>query len=107
MSINNEFNPANFNYQDSSKLSEYIEHINKKNLINKKTLSINNKWLIINQKVLELSEIDSKNELETAIKKLESLRNEVILEIQNSEKEVIALLEVSNQLPNQFSLEQP
>lgn len=83
MSINNEFNPANFDYNDSSKVSKYVLNINNQKLVNQKILLINEKWEVISEKILELSKIDSKSELKNAIKDLEFLRNQVILEIEN------------------------
>jgi hypothetical protein len=82
MSFNNKFNQANFDYRDSSKVSEYVLNLNKEKLANEKALLISKKWEIISQKILELLKIDSQSELENAIQELESLRNEVILEIE-------------------------
>ena len=107
MSNNNKFNQANFDYRDSSKVSEYVLNLNKQKLANEKSQLITNKWANINQKVLELSQIDSKSELEDAIKELEFLRNEVVLEIENSEPEIIDLFTLSSELPNSPDLEQP
>ena len=107
MSNNNQFNQANFDYRDSSKVSEYVLNLNKQKLTNEKAQSISNKWANINQKVLELSEIDSQSQLEDAIKELESLRDEVILEIENSEPEIINLFTLSSNLPNSPAPEQP
>jgi hypothetical protein len=107
MSNNNQFNQANFDYRDSSKVSEYVLNLNKQKLANEKAQSISNKWANINQKVLQLSQIDSKSELEDAIKELEFLRNEVVLEIENSEPEIIDLFTLSSNLPNPPVAEQP
>ena len=107
MSNNNKFNQANFDYRDSSKVSEYVLNLNKQKLANEKSQLITNKWANINQKVLELSQIDSKSELEDAIKELEFLRNEVVLEIENSEPEIIDLFTLSSKLPNSPAPEQP
>jgi len=82
MSFNNKFNQANFDYRDSSKVSEYVLNLNKEKLTNEKAQLINQKWEVISKKLLELSQIDSQSELEDAIQELESLRNEVILEIE-------------------------
>lgn len=107
MSNNNEFNQANFDYRDSSKVSEYVLNLNKQKLTNEKAQLISIKWANINQKILELSQIDSKSELEDAIKELESLRDEVILEIKSSEPEIINLFTLSSKIPNPPVAEQP